>query len=96
MQLFCQMQLLLGDAAGPNLESSFVCGVFLQHLSSHVRMVLAPSGEMTLDSLAQLVDKVMKVVLPSVSAVSVAPLIPMLTNCTQRWDHYTISSLPYR
>lgn len=39
-----------------------------------LRMVLASSGEMTLDTMAQLADKVMEVALPSSSTVNVAPL----------------------
>ena len=90
------MQQLLGDAAGPNLDNSFLCELFLQRLPSHVHMVLASSGEMTLDALAQLEDKVMEVALPLVSAVSVALTPPRLTNCAQKWDDYVTSSLLYR
>ena len=73
-QLLRRMQQLLGDAAHPNLDNSFLWELFLQRLPNHVRMVLASSGEMTLDTLAQLADKVMEVSLPSVSSVNVAPL----------------------
>lgn len=68
------MQQLLGDAAGPNPDNSFLRELFLQRLPSHVRMVLASSGEMSLDGLAQLADKVMEVSSPSISSVNVAPL----------------------
>ena len=60
-QLLCRMQQLLGDAAGPNRDSSFLRELFLQRLPSHVHMVLALSGEMLLDALAQLTDNVMEV-----------------------------------
>ena len=73
-QLLRLMQQLLGDTAGPNRDNSLLRELFLQRLPGHVRMVLASSGEMTLDALAQLADKVMEVSSPSVSAVNVAPL----------------------
>jgi len=43
-QLLRRKQQLLGDAAGPNPDNSFLRELFLQRLPSHVRMVLASSG----------------------------------------------------
>ena len=54
------MQQLLRDGAGPNPDNSFLHDLFLQRLPSLVRMVLASSGEMALEALAQLADKVME------------------------------------
>ena len=73
-QLLRRLQQLLGDAAGPNPDNTFLRELFLQWLPGHVRMVLASSGNMPLEALATLADKVMEVASPSVSSVNVAPL----------------------
>ena len=44
-QLLRKMQQLMGDAAGPNLDNSFLRELFFQHLPSQVRMVLASPGD---------------------------------------------------
>ena len=72
--LLCWMQQLLGDSTGPNSASSFLRELFLQRLPSHVCMVLASSGEMPLEQLAQLADKIVEVATPSVSAINIDPL----------------------
>ena len=68
------MQQLLGDTAGPNLDNTFLRELFLQRLPNHVRMDLASAGDMPLEALATLADKVMQVASPSVYSVNVAPL----------------------
>ena len=74
MQLLHCMQELVGDSTGPTSDSSFLRDLFLQQLPSHVRMVLALSGDLSLDALAQLADKVMEVTSPTISAIQVSPL----------------------
>ena len=64
------MQQLLGDAAGPNPDNKFLRKLFLQCLPSQVRMVLASAGEMSLEALAQLADKIA----PSISTINLSPL----------------------
>ena len=66
-QLLRWMQHLLGDAAGTNPDNKFLCELFLQHLPSQIRMVLASAGEMSLEALAQLTDKITEVATPSIS-----------------------------
>ena len=41
---------------------------------NHVRMVLASAGDMSLEALAQLADKIMEVASPTLSAVHISPL----------------------
>ena len=67
------MQQLLGHAAGLNPDNSLLQELFLQRLPNQVQMVLASAGEMTLEDLAQLADKVMEVSSPSISSVSATP-----------------------
>ena len=47
-QLLRRLQQLLGDAAGPNPDNTFLRELFLQRLPGHVRMVLASSGDLPL------------------------------------------------
>ena len=68
------MQQLLGDAAGPNPDNKFLRELFLQRLPSQVRMVLASAGDMSLEALAQLADKIAEVATPSVSTLNLSPL----------------------
>ena len=76
-QLLRMMQQLMGDVAGPNLDTSFVRELFFQQLSSHVRMVLASSGDnVSLDTLADMADKIMEVAIPTVTSVT-SPATPV-------------------
>ena len=72
--LLRRMQQLLGDSAGPNPDNKFLRELFLQRLPNNVRMVLASAGDMSLEDLAQLADKIMEVATPTVSAVHISPL----------------------
>ena len=73
-QFLRRLQQLLSDAAGPNPDNTFLRELFLQRLPGHVRMVLASSGDMPLEALATLANKVVEVASPSVFSVNVAPL----------------------
>ena len=58
------MQQLLGDKV---VDGSFLRELFLQRLSTNVRMVLASAHDdsTSIEKLAQLVDKVVEVVAPT-------------------------------
>ena len=73
-QLLRRMQQLLVNSAGPNPDNRFLRELFLQRLPNHVRMVLASAGDISLEALAQLADKIMEVATPTLSAVHVSPL----------------------
>ena len=73
-QLLRRMQQLLGDSTGPNPDNRFLRELFLQRLPNKVWMVLASAGDMSLEDLAQLADKIMEVATPTVSAVHISPL----------------------
>ncbi len=51
-QLLRRLQQLLGDAAGPNPDNTFLRELFLQRLAGDIRMVLASSGDMPFEALA--------------------------------------------
>ena len=74
LQLLCRMQQLLSYAAGPNPDNKFLHKLFLQRLPIQVRMVLASSGEMSLEAMAQLADKITEVATPSISTLNPSPL----------------------
>ena len=78
-QLLRSMQQLLGDSAGPLLDNSLIRELFFQRLPSHVRMVLASSGDaVSLDTLADMADKMMEVAQPNVTSITStsAPTLP--------------------
>ena len=71
-QLLRRMQQLLGDRA-TTTDSAILRGLFLQRLPSNVRMVFAFSPDTaSLESLAELADKVVEVAAPPVNAVQTA------------------------
>ena len=68
-QFLRQMQQLFSDKAG-STNSSFVRKLFLQCLHANLRMVLASTTDITsLEDLAQLVDKIVEVAIPSAAAL---------------------------
>ena len=77
--LLRRMQQLLGDSAGPLPDNSLIRELFFQRLPSHVRMVLASSGDaVSLDTLADMADKMMEVAQPNVTSITSTstPMLP--------------------
>ena len=65
------------DVVGPNLYNSFLQELFFQRLPSHVPMVLALSGDdVSLDTLADMADKIMEVAIPTLTSVT-SPATPV-------------------
>jgi len=62
---------------GGDADDTLLRELFLQRLPSNVRMVLAPSGiGISLDSLAEMADRIMEVATPTVSSVQAPPPHP--------------------
>ena len=69
-QLLRKMQQLLGDKAEA-MDPSLLRGLFLQRLPSNVRMILASTAkEASLTDLAEMADRVMEVISPSIATVA--------------------------
>ena len=83
-QLLRRMQQLLGDSAVPNPGNRFLHELFLQRLPNHVRMVLASAGDMPLEALARLANRITEVAPHTVSAVYVSPVASAVEQlCTE-------------
>ena len=67
-QLLRKMQQLLGGKAP--FDSSLLCKLFLQRLPSNVHTILASADEMSIDTLAEMANRIMDVAIPMVTAVS--------------------------
>ena len=79
-QVLRRIQQLLGDKA-TTMDATFMRELFLQRLPPNVRMVLTPSaGDLNLDQLAQLADRIMEASLtPAIAATHTTPTTNQLT-----------------
>ena len=72
-QLLRRLQQLMGERASAT-DNTFLRELFLKRLPGNVRMILASTASSSsLDELADLADKIMDVVVPSVSALQPPP-----------------------
>ena len=72
-QLLRRLQQLMGERASAT-DKTFLRELFLKRLPGNVRMILASTASSSsLDELADLADKIMDVVVPSVSALQPPP-----------------------
>ena len=68
-QLLRHLQQLAGNT--PGADGAFLLELFLQQLPANVRVVLAfTRSDMPIDKIAQLADKIIKVIVPQVSSAS--------------------------
>ena len=66
-QMLRRTQELLGDMA-PRMDAVLLRELFLQRLPANVHIVLTPStGDLSIDQLAQLVDRILEASVPSIS-----------------------------
>ena len=94
-QVLRRIQQLLGDKAA-TIDSTLMRELFLQRLPANVRMVLTPSaGELNLEQLAQLADRIMEVSpTPTVAAtetINSSPLNAQVTDLSRRLDELTVT-----
>ncbi|KAM7299914.1 hypothetical protein ISCGN_020478 [Ixodes scapularis] len=68
-QMLRRLQQLLGDSP-TTFDPSLLRQLFLQRLPATVRMVLAPTTNITIEALAQLADRVVEVASPAISTVA--------------------------
>lgn len=68
-QMLRRLQQLLGDSP-TTFDPSLLKELFLQRLPANVRMVLAPTANISIDALAQLADRVAEVASPNISMVA--------------------------
>ena len=92
-QLLRHIQQLLGDKLN-TMDATFLRELFLQRLPSNVRMVLTPSaGDLNLDQLAQLADRIMEASpLPTIAATTSTTdqLTAQVSTLTKRLDELSM------
>ena len=73
----------------PSTDSSFVCELFLQHLPSNMRLVLASSSSgPTLTQLAEMSDRIVEVLTPAaISQVTSSPAMDEMRQLTDTLSH---------
>lgn len=90
------MQQLLGDRAGVT-DSTFLRELFLQRLSSNVRMVLASTSATTsLVELAELADKITEVAASTIAATTTSSPFPQLLAEIQQLHTEVRQHSPFR
>ena len=93
-QVLRRIQQLLGDKAN-TMDSEIMRELFLQHLPTHIRLLLTPSaGEINLDKLAQLADCIveassMRTIAATEADTTTSQLTAQVNELAKRLDELT-------